>query len=146
MIKTKEWLKEQRKILNLTQKELAEKAGINRFTIENIEQGKRLGSVDTWNKLETFFNEKNINSNIEISYANEELINELKQDVFEFGEDHPCLIIYKVLNGNIIFTNYDFIVDEKPFNPEKELQKDEKFIETTLKYALEVFDDQNKIL
>lgn len=55
MIKKSELLKEKRKKFNLTQKELAEQSGVNIYTIENIEQGKRTGSINTWNKIEKFF-------------------------------------------------------------------------------------------
>ena len=54
-MKTKEWLKEQRVKYSLTQQQLANEIGISRFAIENIEQGKRLGSVDTWEKIENYF-------------------------------------------------------------------------------------------
>lgn len=145
-MKTKEWLIKNRKKRGLTQKELADKTGINIFTIENIEQGKRLGSVETWGKIESFFESIDGFSSVKISYDSEDLIDEIKADIEEFGEDEPCVLVYKIIDNNIIFTNYDFIVEEKPFNPKAELDKDEKFIETTLKYALEVFEAQDKIL
>lgn len=144
-MKTKEWLKEQRVKHSITQNQLANKIGVSRFAIENIEQGKRLGSVDTWEKIENYFS--NVDDNlINISYDSEDLIEELKEDIEEFGEDHECLLIYKVVNDTIIFVNYDFICEEDPFNPDKELHENEYFIETTFKYALEVFEKQNKIL
>ena len=51
-----------------------------------------------------------------------------------------------IIDDYIIFTNYDFVVEEDSFEPEKELDADEFFIQTTLKYALEVFENQNKII
>ncbi len=54
-MKDKNWLKEQRIKYNLTQGELAEKINLSKATIENIEQGKRLGDETTWNRIETFF-------------------------------------------------------------------------------------------
>ena len=54
-MKTKEWLKEQRVKHSITQNQLANKIGVSRFAIENIEQGKRLGSVDTWDKIENYY-------------------------------------------------------------------------------------------
>jgi len=72
-MKTKEWLKEQRVKYSLTQQQLANEIGISRFAIENIEQGKRLGSVDTWEKIENYFS--NVDDNlINISYDSEDLI------------------------------------------------------------------------
>ena len=50
-MKTKEWLINRRNNLNLTQKQLSEKSGVNILTIQSIEQGKRYGSEDTWDKL-----------------------------------------------------------------------------------------------
>ena len=47
-MRTKEWLKKTRENIGLTQRELANKIGLSPFTIEQIEQGKRLGSADTW--------------------------------------------------------------------------------------------------
>lgn len=142
-MKTKEWLKEQRVKYSLTQQQLANEIGISRFAIENIEQGRRLGSVETWNKIENYFENSN-DDLINISYNSNDLIEELKTDIEEFGEEHECILIYKVVNDNIIFTNYDFICEEEPFNPDKELLENEYYLETTFKYALEVFENQNK--
>ena len=50
-MKTKEWLINKRNDLNLTQKKLSEKSGVNILTIQAIEQGKRYGSDETWDKL-----------------------------------------------------------------------------------------------
>jgi transcriptional regulator with XRE-family HTH domain len=50
-MKTKEWLINKRNDLNLTQKKLSEKSGVNILTIQAIEQGKRYGSNETWDKL-----------------------------------------------------------------------------------------------
>ena len=142
-MRTRNWLKEKRNESKLTQRELADKIGLSPFTIEQIEQGKRLGSAETWEKIENFFSEE---TDIKISYESEDLIEELKQDIAEFGEDHPCILVYKVIEDYIFFTNYDFITEEDSFNPDKELEKDERYLETTFKYALEVFEAQNKIL
>lgn len=142
-MRTKEWLREQRVKHSITQQQLANAIGISKFAIENIEQGRRLGSVDTWDKIENYFN---TNEELIIEYDSDDLIEELKSDILEFGEEHECILIYRVVNNTIIFTNYDFICEEEPFNPNKELQENEYFIETTFKYALEVFEKQNKIL
>ena len=144
-MRTREWLKEKRNESKLTQRELADKIGLSPFTIEQIEQGKRLGSADTWEKIENYFSKEN-DFETKISYESNDLINELKKDIEEFGEEHPCILVYKVVDDYIFFTNYDFITDELPFDPNKELKKDEHYLETTFKYALEVFEAQNKIL
>lgn len=144
-MRTKEWLREKRTQYCYTQRQLAREIGVSPFTIEQIEQGKRLGSVETWEKIENFFkNEDEID--IKVSYESDDLIAELKEDIEEFGEDNPCILVYKIVGNHIIFTNYDFITKEDPFNPDEELEDDEYYIETTFKYALEVFERQNKVL
>lgn len=143
-MRTKEWLIKNRTKYVLTQRQLAAKIGVSAYTIENIEQGKRLGSVETWNKIENFFK----NSELEkenISYDSTNLIEELTSDIEEFGDDHACILIYKIVNDCIVFTNYDFIVEEDKFDAKKELDENEKYIVTTLKYALDVFKNQNKL-
>lgn len=66
MNRTKEWLIEQRKKVKLTQKQFADQCGINLSTLQNIEQGKRNGSPETWNKIENYINENNLkNKNID---------------------------------------------------------------------------------
>lgn len=52
------WLKNLREKNNFTQKELSIRTGVNIHTIQNIEQGKRNGSVETIKKLKEFFNIK----------------------------------------------------------------------------------------
>lgn len=141
-MKTKEWLKNIRTQQKLTQQELANKTGVSRFTIENIEQGKRLGSVETWNKLENFFGEYSL----EVSYDSDDLIAELKTDIKNLGEDYECYLFYKVIENNIIFTDYDFAVENEKCDPEQHLEENEKYLLTTFKYALDVFNEQNKIL
>lgn len=142
MIRTKEWLVNQRIKYSLTQAQLALKSGVNKYTIENIEQGKRLGSLETWEKLEKFFNSDEVEVNY--SYDCNDLIEEIKADIKECGEDKECYLFYKIEHDRIIFTNYDFIVEEKPLT-EDDFKEGEKVIVTTLKYALEVFENQNKI-
>lgn len=137
-MKTKEWLKKNRKLLKLTQKELAEKLNLSADAIRQIESGRRFGAVETWKKIEDFFER-----GIEFSYGCEELIEKITQDIEEFGENERCILIYKVIDNNILFINYDFIVKKELLKTE--LEKDAKYIETNLKYALEIFKEQNKI-
>lgn len=72
MIKTREWLIITRKNLGYSQKVFAEKCGINIFTVQNIEQGKRVGAADTWRKIIKY---------IEFQFNNE-LINIMVNDNF----------------------------------------------------------------
>lgn len=141
-MKTKEWLREKLNEKKITQKELAESIGISLNAISKILRGERFGSPETWKKIETFFGE----DTEKVSYESTDLIEELKEDIEEFGENHECILVYRVYNHNIIFTNYDFIVEEKPFDPKTELEKGEKFITSTLGEALQLFEDQNRLI
>ena len=143
-MRTKEWLKKTREKFHLSQKKMSEESGINKFTIENIEQGRRKGTDETWKLIEEYFKtkEKGIYS---FSVECEDLIDEIKEDINEFGENCPAILVYKISDNQFIFTNYNFIGEEIPFNPEKDLEEDELYLETTLKYVLDVFEKQNKI-
>ncbi len=66
-MRTKEWLKKQRELNNISQKLLAEKIGLSPFTIMQIEQGLRSGSNSTWEKIEKYFND-GIESKEELKY------------------------------------------------------------------------------
>jgi transcriptional regulator with XRE-family HTH domain len=50
-VKTREWLIEKRKEANLSQAKLSKLSGVSLVTIQSIEQDKRYGSEDTWDKL-----------------------------------------------------------------------------------------------
>lgn len=143
-MRTKEWLVDQRTKHVLTQRQLANKIGVSCYTIENIEQGKRMGSADVWEKIENYFNygEERI-----ISYDSSETINDINDDILEFGKDSLCYLIYKVQDSHIIFTSYILENDEDlPFDEKKDVENDEKYIKTSLQYALEVFKAQNNII
>ncbi len=60
IVKNADWLKSKRLEYNITQQELADSLAIHLRTITNIEQGKRVGSLNTWKKINAFF-EKNSN-------------------------------------------------------------------------------------
>ena len=141
-MKTKEWLREKLKENNLTQKDLAEGIGISLNAISKIVRGERFGSPETWKKIEDFFG----GNYARVSYESSDIIKELKNDIEEFGPDHECILVYTVYGSNIIFTNYDFITKEKPFDPNTELEPEEKYIKSTFGEALQLFEDQNRII
>lgn len=62
---------------------------------------------------------------INYSYDSEDLIKELKMDIVEFGKDKEFYAWYKIIEGVKIYTNYDFILDEKPLSAQ-EIKPDEK--------------------
>lgn len=140
-MKTKEWLKKIRNRLGLTKQEFADEIGVSFDLIKSIESGKRKGSDETWEKIIKYLKEQKLNSSIKFSFDSEDLIEELKEDIEEFGPDEECYLFYKLDNDfGLLFTNYDFEV-----LPE-ELDKDEEILKTTLNYALKLFEIQNEIL
>lgn len=60
-MRTKEWLKSKRIEKGISQKELANKIGVSTFAIEKIERGERMGSEDTWTKIESYFDQEKNN-------------------------------------------------------------------------------------
>lgn len=52
LYRNKEGLIYSRQAAGLTQRELAEKAGLSVYTVQQIEQGVRGGAEETWVKLE----------------------------------------------------------------------------------------------
>lgn len=51
----REKLKKARQDAGLTQKQVAEKIGLKAGSYQQIELGKRVGKVETWDKLEDLF-------------------------------------------------------------------------------------------
>lgn len=85
------------------------------------------------------------NDGLKISYASDELIDELERDIKEFGTEHLVMVWVKNINGAKIITNYDFITDEMPFC-EKELLEDERLEKLTMGNLLMYLKKQNEIL
>lgn len=52
----RENLKKARKNAGMTQKEVAEYLGMTERAYQRIESGERLGTIETWDLLEDFFN------------------------------------------------------------------------------------------
>ena len=137
MIKTKEWLIGIRKANNLTQKELANKLGVSSHTIAKIERGERIGSVETWDKINNYFDESHI------SYECSDVLSEIKEDIDEYGDDTVCYLYYSIRHNMIVFHDYALIEDLS--NPAFKLQEDEFRLKGTLKQALEIFESQNRV-
>lgn len=135
------WLSKARKEKKMTQKELAKATGINIFTIQNIEQGTRKGSEEIVNKLKSYFE----NDSINVSYDCEELIEELKMDIEEFGKDHYMYAMFENIDNKIFLTNYDFITEEKPLTDE---EKEEFALILQLKAndILKILEIQNNVV
>lgn len=87
-----------------------------------------------------------INANgLKISYECSELIEELKQDIEEFGGDTVVAVWCKEYAGVTIYTNYDFIEDEVSSNNYK-VNDDEFLRPMTMTALLFLFEKQNEIL
>ena len=87
-----------------------------------------------------------VNANGEnISYDCSALIEELKQDIAEFGENTIVAVWCKEYNGVTVYTNYDFIEDDAPIT-EDELEDGEWIKWMTMSALLIVLEKQNKII
>lgn len=88
-----------------------------------------------------FYNSQGIG----ISYECEELIEELKVDIAEFGGDTIVAVWCKDNSGVTIYTNYDFIEGEEPIK-KTELKDDEYIQKMTMSALLILLEKQNEIL
>ncbi len=88
-----------------------------------------------------FINEQGLG----ISYECSELIEELKEDILEFGGDTIVAVWCKDNSGVTLYTNYDFIDEDQPIT-EKELDKDEYIQKMTMSALLILLEKQNEIL
>lgn len=82
---------------------------------------------------------------VKISYECSELIEELKQDIEEFGGDTIVAVWCKKNDGLTFYISYDFIDDEEPIK-ENELQDGEFLEQMTMTALLILLEEQNKIL
>ena len=80
-----------------------------------------------------------------ISYECSELIEELKQDIAEFGGDKIVAVWCKDYDGVIIYANYDFIDDEMLLD-NSELKNGEFIKQMTMSALLVVLEKQNEII
>lgn len=58
-----------------------------------------------------------------ISFECSELIEELKDDISEFGGDRIVAVWCREYQGVTIYTNYDFITDDKPLQKKQSCKK-----------------------
>lgn len=86
-----------------------------------------------------------INPNgIKISFECSELIEELKEDIAEFGGDTIVAVWCKNNSGITLYTNYDFIDEEEPIK-KTQLKNDEYIQKMTMSALLMLLEKQNKI-
>lgn len=139
MIKTKEWLIDARQSAGLTQQQLANEIGVSLPTIAKIEQGQRIGSLDTWNKINSV-----LGSDTSVSYDCDDLIQEIYEDIELYGPGTKCYLYYKLGKDMILFT--DYALEEDLSDEAFDIEPGETQMISTLKQALEIFNHQNKIL
>ena len=139
--RTSSWLKKMREKFGLTQAKLSEESGVNKLTIENIEQNRRKGSEATWQMIEDYFSKKELGENIIYSFDSESIIDELKEEIDLYGEDYPCIVSYEIVDDwHFHFT--DYFIDDDKIN----IKNNEKLLHTNLKDALYLFEEQDKII
>lgn len=79
-----------------------------------------------------------------ISYDSSELIEDLKQDILEFGNDYIVAVWYKQIEGVTVYTNYDFINEDSPID-KSELQDGEQIKPMTMGALLTALEQQNSL-
>ena len=80
-----------------------------------------------------------------IGFECSELIEELKEDILEFGGNKMIAVWCKEYEGVILYTNYDFIEEDEPLT--KSELKDGEFIkQMTMSALLVVLEKQNEII
>ena len=80
-----------------------------------------------------------------ISFECSELIEELKEDIAEFGGDKIVAVWCKESADVTLYTNYDFIEKEEPIGT-SELHHDEYIQEMTMTALLTLLEKQNEII
>lgn len=124
MIESNTWLIAARQDAGLTQQQLADASGVAPSTIRNIEQGQRTGSLETWRRIK-----------FALLDSSEDITN-IKKNIATYGENHTCYLTYFFSVNGIIFESY--YLNKIDINSDKYLQ-------TTLKNALEIFNHQQEI-
>lgn len=80
-----------------------------------------------------------------ISYECSELIEELTQDIVEFGSSKIVAVWCKDIQGTTVYTNYDYITENQPID-ESELEQGEYLKEMTMGALLTALEVQNAML
>lgn len=80
-----------------------------------------------------------------ISYECSELIEELKEDIMEFGGEEIVAVWCKKYGDVIVYTNYDFIEEEIPLN-DTEIKDGEFLKMMTMNGLLVALEQQNSVV
>lgn len=80
-----------------------------------------------------------------ISYECSELIEELKEDIKEFGSDKIVAVWCKYIDDVKVYTNYDFITEGEPVK-KTEVKDDEIMTTMSMSALLILLERQNSII
>ncbi len=139
MIRTGEWLRKTREEAHLTRPQLSEMTGVSIEMIRSIEVGRRPGSAEVWEALNSV-----LDKGPSLSFDCDDLIQEVLADIHDLGPEYPCLLYYKKEGDLFIFG--DYACEEDLENPVFDVRPGEIQIESTLQKAYEIFEYQNRIL
>lgn len=84
-------------------------------------------------------------SGVAVSYDSDDLIDELKADIAEFGADEKVIVWCRKYKGVTLYTNYDFITDENAVKLE-ELADGESLTFMTMGELFNLLEQQNSVL
>lgn len=80
---------------------------------------------------------------LSVSFECTDLIKELKQDITEFGNNLIVEVITKKSYGVTIYTDYNFIMDDK--NTEFELEPGEQLVKMPAVELLKLYEKENEV-
>lgn len=148
-------IKELRNQTGLSQSAFAELFGIPLRTIQDWEQNRRQPPEYVLRLIEHIvtlhLNDKD-GLALNVSYACSDLIEEIQQDIFEFGSETECWLFWQTKQVKIPFSdeivsvdiavNYDFVEDEIPLSDKE--TSGYRIEKTTFRNALDIFQKQNR--
>lgn len=79
-----------------------------------------------------------------ISFDATPLILEVKEDIIDYGSDYKCYLYYKKIAGTTLCV--DYALEEDLENEVFNVNEGEFRVESTLGKALDIFENENRIL
>ena len=81
-----------------------------------------------------------------VSYECEELIDELQDDIEEFGEDLVVEVVTEMMHGVKIYKDYNFLPEEKPDGNSFVLTMSERIEHIRAVDLLEIYREQDEVI
>lgn len=81
---------------------------------------------------------------MKISFECSDLIEELKNDIKEFGESKMVSVWARSYSGEEVYVNYDFLVSEDAISKEQ-IRDDERIVFMEMSILLSKLEEQNSI-